>query len=98
MLQHLGLPDKAGIGKEHIQPRISLQGIVNDGLDGVFIRRVELARVHLDARVQRVDFTRVRRQVRVVVVAEVDGPTAVVGVLVSCCAANAGGGVCSWGC
>lgn len=84
------------VGEDDIQPPVALDGIIHDRLDGGLVCGVELARVHLAARVERLDLLLVVAQELVVKVTEVDGLGAVLGELVGCCPAYAQWGVCAW--
>lgn len=86
----------ARIGENDIQPCVPLQGVVDDGLDGGFIGGVELSRVDLTSRVQRLDLLLVVAEEFVVKVADVDGLCAVLGVLVRGGSSNAQGRVCAY--
>lgn len=44
-----------GVCKHDVQPPVALDGIVHDVLDGGLVGSVELAGVHLAARVERLD-------------------------------------------
>lgn len=57
-----------GVGKEHVQPPVLVQGLCNHALDGFFVRCVELPRMHVHARVQALDLAHVCLQVLAVVV------------------------------
>lgn len=81
------------IRKEDIQPSVPGDGIVYHALDGCFVCGIEFLAVDGYVRPGRGDFSLVCGQMRVGVVADVDGAGAVLGELVCSGAADAEGGV-----
>lgn len=83
------LPDNASIRKENIQPTILGHRIIDHSHHGLFVAGIELPHVHVDAGVEGFHLALVRCQMLVVVVADVDCFSAVVGELVGAGAADA---------
>ena len=83
----------AGVGEEDVELAVTLQGGGDEGLDGGLVRGIELLRVDRGGGEEGGELALVRREVRGVEVAEVDGARALGGELVRCCAADAEEGV-----
>ena len=89
--------DDGGVGEEDVQAAVSLQGIVDDRLHLAIIGSIELARVDVDGRVERLDLPLVRLQMLVVVVTEVDGSGAIQSELMGGGSTDAQRRVGAWG-
>jgi hypothetical protein len=94
--EYLRLTHNSCICKEDIEPAVSLDRIGNNGLHSCFIGRVELMGVDVDAWVERFNLSLVSCQICRVIVADVDGFGAIVGVLVCACTTDTSRGVGSW--
>lgn len=83
------LAGDSGVGEENIEALVFGHGIVDDSLDLFFVTGVKLPGMHLDGRISLVDFLLVRFEVRRIVVANVNGLCAALGILVRGGSANA---------
>lgn len=74
----------AGVGKDDVQPSVSLNSVAHDSLDGRLVGGVEFSNVNLTFWVERFDFLLVVAEELVVKVADIDSLCAVLGVLMRC--------------
>lgn len=85
----------ACIGKEDVETAVTLEGIVHDFLDGLLVGSVKLPCVHLDIGPCGFDVLLVRREVGVVIIADVDCSGPVLSELKGGSSANSENRVCA---